>query len=71
MSAAYFNAIQVALRRAELCEPVLVIDKARLDGNIKALKKALPRGMAYRIVAKSLPGLPLWHILPNRQKPID
>lgn len=59
MSAAYFAAVQEALRRAGICEPVLIIDKARLDANIKALKKILPRGMAYRIVAKSLPSAPL------------
>ena len=68
MSAAYFNAIQDALRRVGLCEPVLVIDKARLDGNIKALKKSLPRGMAYRIVAKSLPSLPLLAYLAKQAK---
>lgn len=59
MRAAYFDAVQTALRAAGLCEPVLVIDKARLDANIKALKNMLPRGMAYRIVAKSLPSVPL------------
>ena len=59
MSAAYFEAAQQALRKAGICEPVLIIDRARLDANIKALKKTLPRGMAYRIVAKSLPCVPL------------
>lgn len=56
---AYFNNVQEALRKAGICEPVLVIDKTRLDANIKALRKILPRGMAYRIVAKSLPSAPL------------
>ena len=59
MSAAYFDTLQSALKAAGLCEPVLVIDKARLNGNIKQLKTMLPRGMAYRIVAKSLPCVPL------------
>lgn len=55
----YFSALQTALEKAGLCEPVLVIDKARLNANIRALKKMLPRGMAYRIVAKSLPCIDL------------
>ena len=59
MSAAYFDTVQQALRQAGLCEPVLVIDKVRLNANIKVLKAMLPRGMAYRIVAKSLPSAPL------------
>ena len=59
MSAAYYESVQDALRAVGLCEPLVVIDKARLDANIKALRKILPRGMAYRIVAKSLPCVPL------------
>ena len=39
MSAAYFDNVQNALRKAGICEPVLIIDKARLDANIKVLKK--------------------------------
>ena len=68
MSATYFHNAQNALRAAGLCEPVLLIDKARLDTNIKALKKMLPRGMAYRIVAKSLPSVPLLTHIARRAK---
>jgi D-serine deaminase-like pyridoxal phosphate-dependent protein len=55
LSNAYFADLQTALAKAGLCEPVLLIDKTRLNQNIDTLKKLLPRGMAYRIVAKSLP----------------
>ena len=68
IKAGYFDALQTALREAGLCEPVLLIDKARLDANIKALKKMLPRGMAYRIVAKSLPCVPLLTHIAQRAK---
>jgi D-serine deaminase-like pyridoxal phosphate-dependent protein len=57
--APYFTALNKALHKAGLAAPVLVIDKARLNRNIDRLKKMLPRGMAYRIVAKSLPGTAL------------
>ena len=55
LSASYFQLLQQALTDAGLAEPVLVIDRDRLDTNIAALKAMLPDGMAYRIVAKSLP----------------
>ena len=55
LSASYFQQLQQALTDAGLAEPVLVIDRDRLDTNIAALKAMLPEGMAYRIVAKSLP----------------
>ena len=59
MTGAYFGKLQKALAAAGLAEPVLLIDRARLNANIKQLTAMLPRGMAYRIVAKSLPSLPL------------
>lgn len=59
LAAGYFQQVQSALARAELAEPVLVIDRDRLDANIDKLKTKLPHGMAYRIVAKSLPSAPL------------
>jgi D-serine deaminase-like pyridoxal phosphate-dependent protein len=55
LSQAYFAGLQAALAKAGICEPVLLIDKTRLNQNIDTLKGFLPRGMAYRIVAKSLP----------------
>ena len=59
LAASYFQQLQTALARAELAEPVLVIDRDRLDANIDRLKTHLPQDMAYRIVAKSLPSAPL------------
>lgn len=59
LAVSYFQQVQSALARAELAEPVLVIDRDRLDANIDKLKTNLPHGMAYRIVAKSLPSAPL------------
>jgi D-serine deaminase-like pyridoxal phosphate-dependent protein len=55
LATAYFQSLQGALSQAGICEPVLLIDKTRLNQNIDTLKGFLPRGMAYRIVAKSLP----------------
>lgn len=53
--AAYFTALQRALIAAGIATPTLVIDRQRLDANVATLKAALPQGMAYRLVAKSLP----------------
>ena len=55
----YFLGLQAALDEAGIASPTLVIDKARLDANIDTLMSHLPTGMAYRIVAKSLPSLDL------------
>lgn len=56
---AYFQKLQKALAAAGLAEPVLLLDRAKLDKNIRQLKRQLPKNMAYRIVAKSLPSAPL------------
>lgn len=66
LAASYFQQIQTALTRAELAEPVLVIDRDRLDANIDRLIAHLPHGMAYRIVAKSLPSAPLIEYIARR-----
>ena len=55
----YFAKLQKALAAAGLAEPVLLIDRPKLDKNIKQLRRMLPPNMAYRIVAKSLPCAPL------------
>lgn len=55
----YFLSIQQALMNAGIATPTLVIDRARLNANIDALKRHLPEGMGYRIVAKSLPSISL------------
>lgn len=58
-SESYFKAVQSALNQAGIAHPVLIIDKARLDHNIECLKRTLAQGFDYRIVAKSLPCIPL------------
>ena len=55
----YFANLQKALAAVGLAEPVLLIDRPKLDKNIKQLRRMLPPLMAYRIVAKSLPCAPL------------
>ncbi|WP_417483875.1 alanine racemase [Maricaulis salignorans] len=51
----YFLNLQSALIEAGITTPTLVVDKARLNANIDTLMAALPAGMGYRIVTKSLP----------------
>ena len=63
---AYFAGLQSALAKKHLAEPVLVLDKQRLDRNITRLRDRLPRDMAYRIVAKSLPCVPLLQHIAKR-----
>ncbi len=56
---AYFLALQAALREAGLFRPTLVIDRAGLALNLAELKARLPKHKRFRVVAKSLPSLPL------------
>ena len=56
---AYFLEMQSALKAAGISTPRLVIDRSRLNANIDTLNGHLPAGLGYRIVAKSLPSLPL------------
>lgn len=56
----YFAELSAALKRAGLMRPVLVIDRARLDANIAAIRKSVDAAnLPLRVVAKSLPSLPL------------
>jgi len=59
LTADYFAKLQTALVDAGIAQPTLIIDRKRLDANIETFRSHLPPGMAYRIVAKSLPSLPL------------
>jgi len=52
----YFQSVEAALHKAGIGEPVLVIDQDLLDQNLAQFRADLPPKMAYRIVAKSLPG---------------
>ncbi|MGL4543338.1 MAG: alanine racemase [Polymorphobacter sp.] len=52
----YFDGLAAALRRAGVGAPVLVIDRARLNANIAAVKAKLAgTGLGMRVVVKSLP----------------
>ncbi len=55
----YFKGISQALNDIGCARPVLVLDKARVDHNIARLQQVLSCGFAFRLVAKSLPSLPL------------
>jgi hypothetical protein len=53
---AYFAALAAALRRAGLMHPVLVIDRQRLDANVRAIRASVDGAkLPLRVVAKSLP----------------
>jgi D-serine deaminase-like pyridoxal phosphate-dependent protein len=55
----YFMRLSAALKKQGLMRPTLVVDEDRLSRNIETMMSHLPPGMGYRIVAKSLPSLPL------------
>ncbi len=56
---AYFEYLSQAMDRESFSKPTLVIDKAKLTKNIAILKHNIGNSFDYRIVAKSLPSLPL------------
>ncbi|WP_257283751.1 alanine racemase [Endozoicomonas sp. SESOKO1] len=62
----YFQDMGQSLKKAGLCSPTLVIDKRRLDYNINQLLKVIGQGFQYRIVAKSLPSIPLLRYIMER-----
>ncbi|MFK0570666.1 alanine racemase [Endozoicomonas sp.] len=62
----YFQDINLILKKAGICRPTLVIDKQRLDLNINHLLDVIKRGFQYRIVAKSLPSIPMLRYIMER-----
>ena len=66
LSAEYFHSISQALKDAGAFRPTLVIDKARFDENLKHLMDVIQQGFDYRIVAKSLPSIPLLEYIMKR-----
>src|SRR5579859_1412747 len=52
---AYFTTLSLALGRAGIAEPVLVVDTQRLAANIRAVTETLAGRKALRVVVKSLP----------------
>jgi len=59
LSADYFHQLSRALVQAGVHQPALIIDKQRLDTNLDHLLNVIQTGFDYRIVAKSLPSIPL------------
>jgi len=55
----YFEHLSNALYQDQYARPTLVIDKKRLIANIETLKAHIYPHYQYRIVAKSLPSIPL------------
>ncbi len=61
-----FAAMQDALRAAAHCQPVVVVDRERLDRNLDQLAATVPAGFGVRIVAKSLPSIDLLRYVMER-----
>lgn len=56
MHSSYFNTLAAALKRAGINKPVLVIDRQRLDANIRSISDSVTAArLPLRVVAKSLP----------------
>ena len=55
----YFRDLSAALDTAQLAKPTLVVDRSRLLANLQTLLGHVAGRFDYRIVAKSLPSLPL------------
>jgi D-serine deaminase-like pyridoxal phosphate-dependent protein len=55
----YFRALSEALRQVGACGPRMIIDLDRLDANIDLIARGAARGVALRIVDKSLPSIDL------------
>jgi len=62
----YFAGINHLLKDEGPGHPVMVVDLDLLDKNIAAVISHLPDDCAYRVVAKSLPSIPLIHHVFNR-----
>ena len=66
MSELYFKQLTGALKQAGICTPALIVDKERLDKNIDLLINSLSNVFDYRIVAKSLPSIPMLQYIMRR-----
>src|SRR5690554_7870662 len=66
MTSLYFDKLTQALRQSGVCTPALIIDKERFDKNIDLLTNTVSKGFDYRIVAKSLPSIPMLQYIMRR-----
>jgi D-serine deaminase-like pyridoxal phosphate-dependent protein len=64
----YFSRINELLKTEGPGHPVMVVDLDVLDRNLDAVVSHLPDGCAYRVVAKSLPSIPLIRHVFDRAK---
>lgn len=55
----YFKSLSNGLASADMAQPSLLVDKARLHENIDTLKKHINGRFHFRVVAKSLPSISL------------
>jgi D-serine deaminase-like pyridoxal phosphate-dependent protein len=55
----WYRSAALALQRAGIGEPALLVDLDRLEANAEALARRVPRGRSLRLVQKSLPSLGL------------
>lgn len=63
---AYFQQLEAALRQDSRYQPRLIVDRQRLIANIDLLSQQLAGLFNYRIVAKSLPSIPLLKLVMAR-----
>jgi len=66
LSESYFQRVSQALANAGAHRPTLVVDKKHLDQNLESLMQVINRGFDYRIVAKSLPSVPMLKYIMRR-----
>lgn len=61
---AYFGKLSSALKRAGIARPTLVVDRQRLEHNIRVVRATLaPARLPLRVVVKSLPSPALIHLI--------
>ena len=66
MNDLYFQSLDNSLKQAGIHYPSLIIDKQRLDQNIDHLLQVINQGYQLRIVAKSLPSVPMLRYIMRR-----
>ncbi len=59
----YFAMLNTELRDKGQGRPLMLLDRDRLLANVQKIKATLPKDKAFRLVAKSLPSLPLLQLL--------
>lgn len=66
LTESYFHKVSQALSDAGAHRPTLVVDKKHLDHNLESLMRIINQGFDYRIVAKSLPSVPMLEYIMRR-----